>query len=43
MGNEVFVLSEGESIGFDSAIPHGMRNTGDVDFQGVWFVHGSHH
>lgn len=43
VGHEVFVLSAGESLGFDSTIPHGLRNTGDVDFQGVWFVHGSHH
>jgi transcriptional regulator with XRE-family HTH domain len=43
VGNEVFVLREGESLGFDSTIPHILRNVGDTDFQGLWFVHGSRH
>jgi transcriptional regulator with XRE-family HTH domain len=43
VGDEVFVLHEGESLGFDSTIPHVLRNIGDVDFQGLWFVHGSRH
>jgi transcriptional regulator with XRE-family HTH domain len=43
VGNEVFVLREGESIGFDSTIPHVFRNVGDDDFQGLWFVHGNRH
>jgi transcriptional regulator with XRE-family HTH domain len=43
VGDEVFVLREGESLGFDSTIPHVLRNIGDVDFQGLWFVHGSRH
>ncbi|HEV7654579.1 MAG TPA: XRE family transcriptional regulator [Mycobacteriales bacterium] len=43
VGNEVFVLHEGESLGFDSTIPHILRNIGDTDFQGLWFVHGSGH
>jgi transcriptional regulator with XRE-family HTH domain len=43
VGNEVFVLREGESLGFDSTIPHVLRNIGDSDFQGLWFVHGSRH
>jgi transcriptional regulator with XRE-family HTH domain len=43
VGNEVFVLREGESLGFDSTIPHILRNIGDTDFQGLWFVHGSRH
>jgi transcriptional regulator with XRE-family HTH domain len=43
VGNEVFVLRAGESVGFDSTIPHVFRNIGDTDFQGVWFVHGSRH
>jgi transcriptional regulator with XRE-family HTH domain len=43
VGNEVFVLREGESLGFDSSIPHSMRNIGDSDFQGIWFVHGPRH
>jgi quercetin dioxygenase-like cupin family protein len=43
VAHETFVLREGESLGFDSAIPHVLRNIGDTDFQGVWFVHGSRH
>jgi transcriptional regulator with XRE-family HTH domain len=43
VGNETFVLREGESVGFDSTIPHVFRNIGDTDFQGLWFVHGSRH
>jgi transcriptional regulator with XRE-family HTH domain len=43
VGNETFVLHEGESLGFDSTIPHVFRNVGDTDFQGLWFVHGSRH
>ena len=43
VGHEVFVLRDGESLGFDSTIPHILRNIGDTDFQGVWFVHGSRH
>ncbi|MDQ1661022.1 MAG: hypothetical protein QOJ68_1002 [Blastococcus sp.] len=43
VGNETFVLREGESLGFDSTIPHVFRNIGDTDFQGLWFVHGSRH
>jgi len=43
VGSETFVLNEGESLGFDSNIPHVLRNIGDDDFEGVWFVHGSSH
>lgn len=43
IGNEVFLLREGESLGFDSTIPHLLRNVGETDFQGLWFVHGSGH
>jgi transcriptional regulator with XRE-family HTH domain len=43
VGNEVFVLNEGESLGFDSSIPHSFRNIGTTDFQGIWFVHGPRH
>lgn len=43
VGNETFTLRPGESIGFDSSIPHVLRNVGDIDFQGLWFVHGSRH
>jgi transcriptional regulator with XRE-family HTH domain/quercetin dioxygenase-like cupin family protein len=43
IGEEVFVLREGESIGFDSTIPHVLRNPGPEPFEGVWFVHGRQH
>jgi transcriptional regulator with XRE-family HTH domain len=43
VGNEVFLLREGESLGFDSRIPHMFRNVGETDFQGIWFVHGKGH
>jgi len=43
VGDEVFTLRAGESLGFDSSIPHVLHNSGDVPFEGVWFVHGRHH
>lgn len=43
VGDEIFTLRAGESLGFDSSIPHILRNSGDVPFEGVWFVHGRHH
>ncbi|MEC5151893.1 XRE family transcriptional regulator [Cryobacterium sp. GrIS_2_6] len=42
IGDEAFTLHEGESLGFDSSIPHSLKNTGTVDFHGIWFVHGTH-
>jgi len=42
IGNEVFVLREGESIGFDCSIPHVFRNIADVPVEGIWFIHGTH-
>jgi transcriptional regulator with XRE-family HTH domain/quercetin dioxygenase-like cupin family protein len=41
IGDETFTLHEGESLGFDSSIPHSLKNTGTVDFHGIWFVHGN--
>lgn len=41
IGTETFHLRAGESLGFDSAIPHLLRNPGDTQFVGLWFVHGS--
>lgn len=41
VGSETFTLNEGESMGFDSMIPHRLRNVGKGEFQGIWFVHGS--
>jgi DNA-binding XRE family transcriptional regulator/quercetin dioxygenase-like cupin family protein len=43
IGSEEFTLRAGESLGFDSRIPHVLRNIGDDDFEGVWFVHGPRH
>jgi transcriptional regulator with XRE-family HTH domain/quercetin dioxygenase-like cupin family protein len=43
VGTEEFVLHEGESLGFDSNIPHVLTNIGDDDLEGVWFVHGRRH
>lgn len=43
VGDEVFVLHEGESLGFDSTIPHVLRNPGPNAFEGIWFVHGRKH
>jgi transcriptional regulator with XRE-family HTH domain/quercetin dioxygenase-like cupin family protein len=40
VGDEVFLLNEGESLGFDSSIPHVFRNPGSIEMQGIWFVHG---
>ena len=41
IGDEVFNLHAGESLGFDSSIPHIFRNTGQKEMHGIWFVHGS--
>jgi DNA-binding XRE family transcriptional regulator/quercetin dioxygenase-like cupin family protein len=40
VGAETFILHEGESMGFDSTIPHVLRNVGEGPFEGIWFVHG---
>lgn len=40
IGDAVLNLSKGHSIGFDSTIPHMLRNVGSTDFHGIWFVHG---
>jgi transcriptional regulator with XRE-family HTH domain/quercetin dioxygenase-like cupin family protein len=40
VGSETFTLNEGESMGFDSRIPHRLRNVGEGAFEGIWFVHG---
>jgi transcriptional regulator with XRE-family HTH domain len=40
VGAETFTLNEGESMGFDSKIPHRLRNVGKGTFEGIWFVHG---
>jgi len=40
VGSETFTLNEGESMGFDSMIPHRLRNVGGGGLEGIWFVHG---
>jgi transcriptional regulator with XRE-family HTH domain len=42
VGDETFTLRAGESLGFDSLIPHILRNTGTEEMHGIWFVHGAH-
>ena len=42
IGGETFMLSAGDSIGFDSSIPHVLRNVGDVTVEGIWVNHGSY-
>jgi transcriptional regulator with XRE-family HTH domain len=41
IGDLVLSLAKGHSIGFDSSIPHKLRNNGMIAFHGIWFVHGS--
>ncbi|MCW2818620.1 MAG: putative Transcriptional regulator [Marmoricola sp.] len=44
VGDEMFTLHAGESLGFDSAIPHVLRNSSSSEvFEGIWFVHGHTH
>ena len=38
VGFEKFMLKAGESLGFDSAMPHLLSNLGDVPARGIWFV-----
>ena len=37
------ILGAGESIDFDSTMPHVLRNLGDVDFVGIWVDHYPFH
>lgn len=43
VGDELFLLHPGESLGFDCTIPHVLRNPGPEPFAGIWFVHGDRH
>jgi transcriptional regulator with XRE-family HTH domain len=38
LGFEEFRLRAGDSVSFESSIPHGYRNEGDEPAVGVWFV-----
>lgn len=40
MGFEEYVLSPGDSIVFDSTVPHRLFNKGDVPVHAIWFVVG---
>jgi transcriptional regulator with XRE-family HTH domain len=42
VGFEVFTLTAGEAIGFDSAMPHLLSNRTDVTARGIWFVRHPH-
>lgn len=43
VGDDVFQLHSGEAVGFDSSIPHVVRNPGTEPFEGIWCVYGSNH
>ncbi len=43
IGEEIFNLHSGDSLGFDSEIPHTFHNPGAEVMRGVWFVHGASH
>src|SRR6185295_5814373 len=36
VGDELFLLHQGESLGFDSTIPHVLHNPGEIPFEGIW-------
>ena len=40
IGFQEYELQSGDSIAFDSTIPHRLFNTGDVPVKAVWFVVG---
>jgi transcriptional regulator with XRE-family HTH domain len=40
IGFEEYVLQPGDSISFDSTIPHRLANVGDVPVHAIWFVLG---
>ena len=42
VGFDTFELGPGDSISFDSTVPHCLRNVGDEPAHGVWFVIGRH-
>jgi transcriptional regulator with XRE-family HTH domain len=42
VGFDVFTLRAGDSIGFDSSMPHLLTNKSDVPARGVWFVRHPH-
>lgn len=42
VGFDTFVLGPGDSISFDSTVPHLLRNVGDEPARGIWCVIGRH-
>ena len=40
IGFEQHELEPGDSIGFDSTLPHRLYNIGDVPVHAIWFVVG---
>ncbi|MGH2591506.1 MAG: cupin domain-containing protein [Actinomycetota bacterium] len=40
IGFQEYVLGPGDSIAFDSTIPHRLFNKGDVPVHAIWFVVG---
>ena len=43
VGFDKYELGPGDSICFDSTVPHCLRNIGDEPVHGVWMVLGRHH
>jgi uncharacterized cupin superfamily protein len=42
VGFDDFVLEAGDSISFDSTLPHLLRNSGDETAHAIWFEVGRH-
>jgi len=42
VGFDTFLLGPGDSVCFDSTVPHVLRNVGDEPARGVWCVIGRH-
>ena len=40
IGFEEYVLGPGDSVSFDSTMPHRLANAGDAPVHAIWFVHG---
>jgi transcriptional regulator with XRE-family HTH domain len=43
VGFEEYVLGPGDSIAFDSSVPHRLHNDGDESVTAIWMVLGRHH
>ncbi len=43
VGFEQHVLGPGDSIAFDSSVPHRLHNDGDESVTAIWIVLGRHH